>query len=69
MSKKEFYEKYIKDNRTEDQKMLDIIHANARKNKNDKSIEKRANVRKWGIYVAISTISVAIGLLVGVWIR
>ena len=29
MSKKEFEEKYIKDNRTEDEKMLDIIHEQA----------------------------------------
>jgi len=48
MSKKEFYETYIKDNRTEDEKMMDIIHENARKVKNDRIYEVRPKRAKKG---------------------
>lgn len=60
-----FYEKYIM---SEDEKMMRIIHENARKGKNDKMVEKRIKIRKWAVYVAISTISGAIGLIIGVLI-
>lgn len=49
MSKKEFYETYIKDNKTEDEKMMDIIHSNARKGKDDKYIQENSNNQKKGI--------------------
>ena len=50
MSKKEFYEKYIQDNRTEDEKIMDIIHENARKGRNDKLYQKKCNCRKKGVF-------------------
>ena len=62
---KEFYEKYIQDNRTEDEKMMDIIHENARKGRNDKLYHKRINRRKNGVFVALAGISMLIGMLVG----
>jgi len=65
MSKKEFYETYIKDNRTEDEKMMDIIHENARKNKNDKFIVKRINQRKKGVSMPMVGILIIIGMIVG----
>lgn len=65
MSKKEFYEKYIQDNRTEDEKMMDIIHENARKGRNDKLYRKRTNRRNSGVFVALAGISILIGMLVG----
>ena len=43
---KEFYEKYIQDNRTEDEKMMDIIHENARKGRNDKFTTKELTEEK-----------------------
>ena len=73
MSKKEFYDKYIKDGRTEDEKMMDIIHENARKHQDDKTYYRKANrgnsVNKWlsrGIFV---TDLVIIGLLITLVVR
>ena len=63
MSKKEFYETYIKDNRSEDEKMMDIIHENAKKEKNDKSIEKKENNRKKGVFERIIDILLVINTI------
>ena len=53
MSKKEFYETYIKDNRTEDEKMMDIIHENARKHKNDIThVQGKKNKNKGHIWLS-----------------
>ena len=41
MSKKEFEEKYIKDNRTEDEKMLDIIHEQAQTRRMNELMDKQ----------------------------
>ena len=66
MKEKEFYKKYIQ---SEDEKMLEIIHENARKHKNDKSIEKNKKLKIWLICVIVGAILFAIGLLVGgLWI-
>lgn len=75
MSKKEFYETYIKDNRTEDEIMMDIIHENARKHLDDKMDYRKANrgnsVNKWlsrGIFVTdLVIIGLLITLVVMVW--
>ena len=41
MNKKEFEEKYIKDNRTEDEKMLDIIHNQAQTRRMNELMDKQ----------------------------
>lgn len=58
MSKKEFYEKYIKDNRTEDEKMMDIIHENAKKGLDDKMYYRGRNRKNRGGYESHRGISV-----------
>ena len=58
MSKKEFYEKYIKDKRTEDEKMLDIIHENARKPLEDSLYYQSANCQNRGVYESHKVISI-----------
>jgi len=76
MSKKEFYEKYIKDNRTEDEKMMDIIHENARKNKYDKLYQENRNQRNKSIKTRNKGISIPqlivilllILILVAIWV-
>ncbi len=50
MSKKEFYEKYIQDNRTEDEKIMQKIHENAQKSKDSELYHKCCNQRNKGIY-------------------
>ena len=72
MSKKEFYEKYIKDDRTEDEKMMDIIHENARKERVRYNYRKNANQRNRGVKIVsagvlISYIIIIILLLVMLW--
>lgn len=68
MSKKGFYETYIKDNRTEDEKMMDIIHENAKKNLDDNLYHKKVNrgnsVNKWLSRAVFVTDLVIIGLLI-----
>lgn len=76
MSKKEFYEKYIKDDRTEDEKMMDIIHENARKVKYDKLYQESQKRRNRGIKTRNKGISIAqlivimllVLILVAIWI-
>ena len=65
MSKKEFYEKYIKDDRTEDEKIMQIIHENARKGRNNKIHAKRTNQRINGVSMLLGGILVLIGVMVG----
>lgn len=65
MSKKEFYEKYIKDDRTEDEKIMQIIHENARKGRNNKTHAKRTNQRINGVSMLLGGILMLIGVLVG----
>ena len=72
MSKKEFYKKYIEDNRTEDQKMMDIIHANAQKERIRYNYHKKLKQRNLGIKtfftgVLISYLTIIILLLVMLW--
>ena len=50
MSKKEFYEKYIQDNRTEDEKIMQKIHENAKKGLDNELHHKCCNQRNRGIY-------------------
>jgi len=65
---KEFYDKYIRDDRTEDEVMMDIIHENAKKNLNDNLYHKKANrgnsVGKWLQTAVFVTDLVIIGLLI-----
>lgn len=65
MGKKEFYEKYIKDDRTEDEKIMQIIHENARKSRNNKIHVKRNNQRISGVSMIVGGILTLIGVLVG----
>lgn len=65
MSKKEFYEKYIKDDRTEDEKIMQIIHENARKGRNNKIHAKRNNQRINGVSMLLGGTLVLIGVMVG----
>lgn len=41
MSKEEFYNKYIKDDRTEDEKMRDLIHQQAQRRRMNELMEKQ----------------------------
>lgn len=63
MTKKEFYKKYIQ---SDEDKLMGKIHENARKHQDDKSIMRRAKVKKIGVYVAVATIFGVLGLLIGV---
>ena len=66
MSNKEFEEKYIKDNRTEDEKMLDIIHQQAQRRRMnelmDRQLEEKKLKRNNRIAI-ILTIAILVGLL------
>lgn len=71
MSKEEFYNKYIKDDRTEDEKMLDGIHQQAQRTlmneQMDKQIRKmdREKKQKRNDRIAtIITIAVLLGLII-----
>ena len=63
MTEKEFYKKYIQ---SDEDKLMEKIHHNARKHQDDKSIGRRAKVKKIGVYVAVATIFGVLGLLIGV---
>ena len=70
MSNKEFEKKYIKDNRTEDEKILDIIHQQAQKRRiNDlmdrqlRNMEKERKQKRNNRIAIILTIAVLVGLL------
>lgn len=65
MNKKEFYEKYIKDDRSEDEKIMQKIHENARKGRNNKIHAKRNNQRINGVSMLLGGILTLIGVLVG----
>lgn len=63
----QFYEKYIM---SEDEKMMAIIHENARKHKNDKLIEKYQNKRKKAVYGVLAILLVIIVIVIGaLWIK
>lgn len=64
MSKEEFYETYIKDNRTEDEKMMDIIHSNAKKDKTDKYIQESRNHRKKGVKTILRGVYLTDGIII-----
>lgn len=67
MSKEEFYKKYIE---SEDEKMLNIIHENARKHLDDKIIEKNDNVRKNRVFVCLVMFLVLVAIVIGaLWIK
>ena len=70
MSKKEFYNKYIKDDRTEDEKMLDIIHQQAQSRRMNEKIdrqiedmEKKSKQKKKDRIAFILVIAIFIALL------
>jgi hypothetical protein len=70
MSKKEFYEKYVQ---SEDDKMLDIIHKNARKHPNnddyddnDKIYQDDLKSLKFTAYVFLVMVFVMLVVIVGV---
>ena len=70
MNNKEFEKKYIKDNRTEDEKMLDIIHNQAQTRRmNDlidkqlKQIDREKRQKRNNRIAIILTITVLVGLL------
>ena len=64
---REFYEKYIM---SEDEKMMQIIHENARKGKIDKSIEQNKNKRKKAVFVSLVAFLVLLVIVIGVlWTR
>ncbi len=72
MRKSQFYKKYIEDSRTEDQKMMDIIHHNAQKERIKYNYRKRTNQRNKGIKtfftgVLISYLTIILLLLVILW--
>ena len=69
--KKEFEEKYIKDNRTEDEKMLDIIHRNhdtVRMNRlMDQELKQNKQKKKdvlMYVVLGVALISTFIGMLI-----
>lgn len=72
---KDFYEKYIKDDRTEDEKMMDIIHENARKERTRYNYHKNTKQRNKGDYERNRAISITqliiilllILILVAIW--
>lgn len=75
VERKQFYKTFIEDNRTEDEKMLDAIHENARKRlineekaANVKSYAKKEKRFTWGDFVLLigiyATDLVIIGLLI-----
>lgn len=70
MSNKEFEEKYIKDNRTEDEKMLDIIHNQAKNvrmnelmDKELKRIERQKREKRNDKITFIIAIVLIVGIL------
>ena len=70
MSKEEFYNKYIKDDRTEDEKMLDIIHQQAQSRQMNEQIdrqiedmEKQKRQKRNDRIATILAIVVLVGLL------
>lgn len=66
MDKEDFYKKYIQ---SEDEKMMEIIHSNAKKRKNDKYIEKDKNNQNLAVSVIFIAISFITGLIIGgLWI-
>ena len=68
MSKKEFYDTYIKDNRSEDEKMMDIIHENAKKHQDSINYQERGKTTKkrhlWLSRAVVLSDLVIIGLLI-----
>ena len=70
MSNKEFEEKYIKDNRTEDEKMLDIIHQQAQRRRMNelmdiqlRNMEKERRQKRKDRIAFILVIAIFIALL------
>ena len=70
MSKEEFYNTYIKDDRTEDEKMLDIIHEQAQNRRMNELIdrqlrdmEKQKRQKRNDRIATILAIVVLVGLL------
>lgn len=70
MSKEEFYNKYIKDDRTEDEKMLDIIHQQAQSRQMNEQIdrqiedmEKKSKQKKRDRIAFILVIAILVALL------
>ena len=73
MNKKEIYEKdkewfYKKYIQSDEDKLMEKIHSNAKKGLDNKSIKKRNKIKKTGIYLIIITISLVIGLIIGILI-
>jgi len=60
-----FYKKYIQ---SDEDKLMEKIHANARKEAGNINANKKNKKGKIGIYLVIAVISLAVGLLIGILI-
>ena len=74
MSKEEFYNEYIKDDRTEDEKMRDIIHQQAQRRRMNelmerkiREIERKKKQKRNDKITMVLTIAVVVGLVVALY--